>query len=167
MAKVPSLGVDTAEHDKPLPIQGEVKGRFKMLSEIQGGLRPLAVNTQSQARTAAPEPDVAPIKDVSAALPDAPEVKVPKVQAPKPVEIKVDLEKMKASLQESLQKLNDTMRDGGRSLNFQMDEQLGGLVVQVKNADTGEVVRQIPNDVVVRMAHNFEAFKGVLHNELT
>jgi flagellar protein FlaG len=40
-------------------------------------------------------------------------------------------------------------------------------VVLVKNADTGEVVRQIPNEVVVRIAHSIEAFKGLLHNELT
>jgi len=137
-----------------------------MLSEIPGGLRPINANTQPQVRATVPAQDPAPLKDVSAALPDAPEVKTPKVQAPKPVEIKVDLEKLKASLQESLQKLNETMRDGGRNLSFHMDAQLGGLVVQVKNADTGEIVRQIPNDVVVRMAHNFEAFKGVLHNEL-
>lgn len=137
-----------------------------MLSDIQGVTRPLTPNVTPQVRPAAPGHDAAPIKDVAAALPDTPEVQAPKVQAPKPVEIKVDLEKMKANLQESLQKLNETMRDGGRNLNFQMDEQLGGLVVQVKNADTGEVVRQIPNDVVVRMARNFEAFKGILHNEL-
>ena len=139
-----------------------------MFSDIQGSVsRPLAPSTSVQARTPAPVATPAPVKDVSAALPDAPEAKTPKVQAPKPIEIKVDLEKLKASLQESLQKLNETMRDGGRNLNFHMDEQLGGLVVQVKNADTGEVVRQIPNEMVVRMAHNFEAFKGVLHNELT
>jgi|Laugresp1bdmlbsn_1035097.scaffolds.fasta_scaffold63398_1 flagellar protein FlaG len=139
-----------------------------MLSDIQGGSRPIHANTQPQMRTPAPVQDTpAPVKDVSIALPDAPEVKTPKVVAPKPVEIKVDLEKMKANLQESLQKLNETMRDGGRSLNFQMDEQRGGLVVQVKNADTGEVVRQIPSDVVVRIASNIEAFKGLLHNELT
>jgi flagellar protein FlaG len=138
-----------------------------MLSEIQGGLRPINANTPPQVRATAPAQDPMPVKDVSAALPDAPEVKMPKVQAPKPVEIKVDLEKLKANLQESLQKLNETMRDGGRNLSFHMDEQLGGLVVQVKNADTGEVVRQIPNEMVVRMARNFEAYKGVLHNELT
>jgi flagellar protein FlaG len=138
-----------------------------MLSDIQGGSRPIAANTLPQVRAAAPAPDAVPVKDVSVALPDAPETKTPKVQAPKPIEIKVDLEKMKASLQESLQKLNETMRDGGRNLSFHMDEQLGGLVVQVKNADTGEVVRQIPSDVVVRMARNFEEFKGILHNELT
>jgi flagellar protein FlaG len=139
-----------------------------MLSDIQGGLRPIHSNTPPQVRTPAPVQDTpAPVKDVSAALPDAPEAKTPKVVAPKPVEIKVDLEKMKANLQESLQKLNETMRDGGRNLSFQMDEQRGGLVVQVKNADTGEVVRQIPSDVVVRIASNIEAFKGLLHNELT
>lgn len=140
-----------------------------MLSEIQGGTRPIAANTAQPVRSpvVVPGQNPVPVKDSSVALPDAPELKTPKVQAPKPVEIKVDLEKLRASLQESLQKLNDTMRDGGRNLSFHMDEQLGGLVVQVKNADTGEVVRQIPNDVVVRMARNFEAFKGVLHNELT
>ena len=125
----------------------------------------MVTEVSSAVQAAANNP--APVAMRSAPVADPVAAAQPKVQERKPVEIKVDLEKMKASLQESLQKLNDTMRDGGRSLSFQMDEQLGGLVVQVKNADTGEVVRQIPNDVVVRMAHNFEAFKGVLHNELT
>lgn len=138
-----------------------------MLSDIQGGLRPINANTLAQVRAIAPAQEEASAKDVPVIPAEASEAKAPKVQAPKPVEIKVDLEKMKASLQESLHKFNETMRDGGRNLNFHMDEQLGGLVVQVKNADTGEVVRQIPNDVVVRMAHNFEAFKGVLYNEFT
>jgi flagellar protein FlaG len=59
------------------------------------------------------------------------------------------------------------MRDGGRNLNFHIDDKVGGPVVLVKNAETGEVVRQIPNEVVVRIAHSIEAFKGLLHNELT
>jgi flagellar protein FlaG len=44
---------------------------------------------------------------------------------------------------------------------------VGAPVVTVKNADTGEVVRQLPNEVVVRIAHNIEEFKGLLHNKLT
>jgi len=86
---------------------------------------------------------------------------------PKPIDIKVDIEKMKANLQESLDKVNQLMRDGGRNLNFSMDEKLGGMVILVKNAETGEVVRQIPSDAVVRMAHSMEDFKGMLHNELS
>ena len=91
----------------------------------------------------------------------------PKVQERKPVEIKVDMEAIKANLKDSVQKLNESMRDGGRNLNFHIDEKVGGPVVLVKNADTGEVVRQIPNEVVVRIAHNIEDFKGLLHNKLT
>jgi flagellar protein FlaG len=91
----------------------------------------------------------------------------PKVQERKQVDIKVDVEAMRANLKDSIQKLNDNMRDGGRNLNFHIDDQVGGPVVLVKNADTGEVVRQIPNEVVVRIAHSIEAFKGLLHNELT
>jgi len=91
----------------------------------------------------------------------------PKVQAPKPNDIKVDVEAMKAKLLESIEKLNQTMRDGGRNLNFRMDESVGGPVVLVKNADTGEVVRQIPNEVVVRVAHSIDSFKGLLLNKLS
>jgi len=91
----------------------------------------------------------------------------PKVHERKPVEIRVDTEAMKANLKESIQKLNESMRDGGRNLNFHIDDKVGGPVVLVKNADTGEVVRQIPNEAVVRIAHSIEDFKGLLHNKLT
>jgi flagellar protein FlaG len=96
-----------------------------------------------------------------------PVISQPKVQERKQVEINVDVDAMRANLKDSIQKLNDSMRDGGRNLNFHIDDKVGGPVVLVKNAETGEVVRQIPNEVVVRIAHSIEAFKGLLHNELT
>jgi flagellar protein FlaG len=37
-------------------------------------------------------------------------------------------------------------------------------VVTVRSAETGEVIRQIPNEVVVRVAHNIERVKGLLLN---
>jgi flagellar protein FlaG len=101
---------------------------------------------------------------VAAAVPPTPQ-DAPQVQAPKPIDIKVDPQALKEKLMESIQKLNQTMRDGGRNLNFHVDEAVGGPVVTVKNADTGEVVRQLPNEVVVRIAHNIEEFKGLLHNK--
>ena len=102
----------------------------------------------------------APVADVAA-------VASPKVQERKQVDIKVDVDAMRANLKDSIHRLNESMRDGGRNLNFHIDDKVGGPVVLVKNADTGEVVRQIPNEVVVRIAHSIEAFKGLLHNELT
>ena len=140
-----------------------------MLSEIQGANRQNYVPPAPQGRAAVPAPaselanTFAPAVDVHATT----DTSKPKVQAPKPVEIKVDIEKMRTDLKASIEKLNESLRDGGRNLNFHMDEKVGGLVVLVKNADTGEVVRQIPNETVVRMAHSIEAFKGILHNELS
>jgi flagellar protein FlaG len=109
----------------------------------------------------------APVAVRSAPVADVADVASPKVQERKQVDIKVDVEAMRANLKDSIHKLNESMRDGGRNLNFHIDDKVGGPVVLVKNADTGEVVRQIPNEVVVRIAHSIEAFKGLLHNELT
>jgi flagellar protein FlaG len=52
-------------------------------------------------------------------------------------------------------------------LNFSIDEKLGRPVVTVRNESTGEVVRQIPNEVVVRVAHSIDELKGLLLNEKT
>ena len=91
----------------------------------------------------------------------------PKVQAPKPVAIKFDASEVRQNLQEAVSLLNQQMSSTKRGLGFQVDEAVGGPVVTVRSAESGEVVRQIPNEVVVRIAHNIEAFKGLLHNELT
>jgi uncharacterized FlaG/YvyC family protein len=45
-----------------------------------------------------------------------------------------------------------------------MDEVLNAPVVTVTSAQTGEVVRQIPNEVVIRIAHNIERVKGMFFN---
>ena len=139
-----------------------VRGERKkpMLSEIQGGNSPV------------PTPVAQPIVVMPAPVSTAQEAKAepaaPKVQAPKPVDIKVDMEKLKANLDESIARLNETMRDGGRNLNFAIDSSTAGsFVVVVKNTDTGEVIRKIPNDAVIRIAHSIDALKGMLHNALT
>jgi len=43
-----------------------------------------------------------------------------------------------------------------------VDDAVGGPVVTVRSSTTGEVVRQIPNETVVNIAHNFERMKGLL-----
>jgi uncharacterized FlaG/YvyC family protein len=60
------------------------------------------------------------------------------------------------------------MRDGGRNLNFAIDQNSScSFVGLVKNTDTGEVIRKIPNDAVLRIAHSIDALKGMLHTALT
>jgi flagellar protein FlaG len=67
----------------------------------------------------------------------------------------------------AVDRLNEQMKEGSRGLNFSIDEKLGRPVVTVRNESTGEVVRQIPNEVVVRVAHSIDELKGLLLNEKT
>jgi len=99
--------------------------------------------------------------------PKSAQVEVPRVELPpltKP-EIKVDLDKMRSNLQDALTKINDMMIDGGRNLGFSIDPALSEPVIVVRKLDTGEVIRQIPNEVVVSLAHSIENLKGILLNQ--
>lgn len=82
----------------------------------------------------------------------------PKVKAP-------DAAQMREELSQAIERLNEQMRKQGRDLSFSMDEVLNRTVVQVKDANTGEVVRQIPNETVLKVAHSIEDFKGLLLNQ--
>jgi len=85
--------------------------------------------------------------------------------APQPkAEVRVNTEQMKQNLDQAIRQLNDSMRDGGRNLAFAMDEVLGRPIIVVKKEDTGEVIRQIPNEVVVKVAHSLDKLKGLFVN---
>jgi flagellar protein FlaG len=78
------------------------------------------------------------------------------------VAIKFDASEVRQNLQDAVRMLNQQMTSTKRGLGFQVDEAVGGPVVTVRSAESGEVVRQIPNEVVVRIAHNIEKVKGLL-----
>jgi flagellar protein FlaG len=127
-----------------------------MVSEISNmargsaGVAAMRVNTPAPASSQAPGSSAIQIPDT------------PKVQAPKPVAIKFDASEVRQNLQEAVKMLNQQMSSTKRGLGFQVDEAVGGPVVTVRSAESGEVVRQIPNEVVVRVAHNIEKIKGLL-----
>ena len=88
------------------------------------------------------------------------ELKIPKA------EIKVDTETLKKNLEVAINHINEMMRDGGRNLSFAIDpSRKGQPVVIVRKEDTGEVIRQIPCEVVLRVAKSIDNFKGMLHNK--
>lgn len=130
-----------------------------MVQEIQSSTpQPIHVRTEAPAPAVkAPEPAraPAPAKDATSAHATPPA---------KPV-INFDPEKERKDLEEAIHKLNEMLKDSSRTLSFTMDVKLGRPIVFVKNLSNGEVVRQIPNEVVVRMAHAIEDFKGMLHNK--
>lgn len=127
-----------------------------MVSEISNIARGSAGVAVARTSTPAPASSQAPGSS-AIQIPDT-----PKVQAPKPVAIKFDASEVRQNLQEAVSMLNQQMTSTKRGLGFQVDEAVGGPVVTVRSAESGEVVRQIPNEVVVRIAHNIEKVKGLL-----
>jgi flagellar protein FlaG len=88
----------------------------------------------------------------------APVEKAPAVK----VEPLVDPDEVRANLEAAIEKLNEQVERNGRGLNFAIDEKLNRPIITVRNTATGEVVRTIPNEVVIKVAHNIEDIKGLL-----
>lgn len=86
------------------------------------------------------------------------------VKVPAKAELTLDPEQSRKQLQEAIQMLNERMQKTSQQLNFRMDEVLDIPVVTVRSTATGEVIRQIPNETVIHVAHNINAIKGLLHN---
>jgi flagellar protein FlaG len=66
--------------------------------------------------------------------------------------------------------IEDYVRQSGRSLQFQVDEGSGRIVVSVRDAATGELIRQIPDEALLALARRFadgESGPGLLVDEAT
>ena len=114
---------------------------------LQGSLAP---------KSAVPTVPAAPAAPAVSAVPKAPAIKV---------EPLVDPKQMRENLREAVEKLNDQVERNGRGLNFSVDDRLNRTIITVRSTATGEVVRTIPNEVVIKVAHNIEDIKGLLMDQ--
>ena len=78
---------------------------------------------------------------------------------------KADQQEVMDNLHEAIEKLNEQAAKNGRGLNFSVDEELNRHIITVSNTQTGEVVRQIPTEVAIKVAHSIEGIKGLLLDE--
>ncbi len=117
---------------------------------------PQASPVPKSAAPAAPAAPATPAVSAAPAVPKAPAIKV---------EPMVDPKEMRQNLQEAIEKLNDQVERNGRGLNFSVDDRLNRPIITVRSTATGEVVRTIPNEVVIKVAHNIEDIKGLLMDQ--
>ena len=132
-------------------VEVSLKSNLAVSSVMNGGEKAVA-----RAATEMPH-DIAQVKEV--AHQTATQVFNTKTQ------VGDELERLQQQMEAPVQQLNEMLKGSGRALSIGIDRAVNGPVVTVRNADTGEVVRQIPNEVVIRMAHSIEAFKGWLHDQ--
>lgn len=68
----------------------------------------------------------------------------------------------KQRVAEAVKHMNDFLQTVKRTLQFTIDEQSGKLVVQIKDTETNQVIRQIPSEEALRIAEQIEKLKGML-----
>ncbi len=139
-----------------------------MSIQINGGANaPAQVTTAPQAPAAgnAAAREVAPAAPVSEARP-APKVAHFQLHHPEKVDLGFRAEELRMNMQEAVARLNEQMQSKGRDLSFSIDERIDRSIITVRNLKTGELVRQIPTEDMVRLAHSIEDMKGLLFNEV-
>jgi len=130
------------------------------MSEMNPGALSMAAVGSAQAAVAATATALKPIGPGTGSVAAAVKIETP------PPAPKMDLQQMQRQLQEAVVELNKQMGHAGRSLGFSMDESVGMNVITVTNKDTGELVRQIPGEDVLRVAHSIESLKGIIYSKL-
>ena len=126
------------------------------------------------------------VSDIKSTPPAKPEVYTPKVQpsvaanAPKPLDaavrkadlvpikkadLAVDPIEMQQKLKKILEEANQHMANSKVQLGFSMNQAIDRPVITVKNLQSGEVVRTIPSEVVIKVAQNIDSLKGILFNQ--
>ncbi|MDB4021915.1 flagellar protein FlaG [Litorivicinus sp.] len=96
-------------------------------------------------------------------------------QAPKPIEQNQELKDKASSamqlanesmspdkLAELVKGLQQAMPASANSLRFRIDEVLDRAVVSVIDDKSGELIRQLPTDEVIRAAHNIDKMRGII-----
>lgn len=68
-------------------------------------------------------------------------------------------------LHEAIDTLNAAVKKAPTSLHFSVDEASKRYVVQVTDTQTGEIIRNVPGDAILRMAKQLESLKGILFDD--
>ena len=77
----------------------------------------------------------------------------------------VDPETSRRELEKAVERLNEQIKKSSYNLNFSFDKASNHVVVKVRSASSGEVIRQIPSDTVLKLAEHLEDLKGLLQDE--
>ena len=100
-----------------------------------------------------------------ASLKTTPDNKPQSIQAPAKAEMTLDVKQQEKLVKEAISKLNEHAKASNQQLGFRMDPHINGPVITVHNTHTGEVVRTIPSEEVLRVAKSIDSLKGVIFSE--
>ena len=71
------------------------------------------------------------------------------------------------SIEEAVALLNDTLGRHQTSALIRRDEELNRYIVTIRDKESGEIVREIPDEALIKFARNLKEMKGILFDETT
>ena len=77
------------------------------------------------------------------------------------------LEGVAESIDDAIQVLNQALSLKNTAAVIRRDEDLNRYLVTIKDKDSGEVVRQIPDEALLKFARNLQELRGILFDETT
>ena len=69
-------------------------------------------------------------------------------------------------LHEAIQTLNDSLARTPTKATITHDEQLNRFLVKIADKESGEIVREIPSEELLRFARHLEKLKGILFDKV-
>jgi len=70
-------------------------------------------------------------------------------------------------VKKAIHELNRFLESQSRDLSFSYDKIANKNVVRLFNSNTGEMVRQFPDELIIAASHNLDRMIGILFNEKT
>ncbi|NEV60296.1 flagellar protein FlaG [Thiorhodococcus minor] len=66
---------------------------------------------------------------------------------------------------QAVDRINEMMQKGRNTLKFELDDDAGRMVVRVLDAETEELIRQIPSEETLKFAEYVEGLVGLIFND--
>ncbi|MDC7813969.1 flagellar protein FlaG [Pseudomonas sp. BLCC-B112] len=107
-------------------------------------------------------PAAKPVTPVADKPVEKPREVVPAVVEAASQDSKKDAQTEQDKLKMAVQEIEKFVQSVKRNLEFSIDEPSGQVVVKVIASDSGEVVRQIPNEEVLRLANSLNDASSLL-----
>ena len=77
------------------------------------------------------------------------------------------LESLAESMEEAVAVLNEALSRKHTSAVIRRDEELNRFLVTIKDKESGEIIREIPDEALIKFARNLQELRGILFDERT
>jgi flagellar protein FlaG len=114
------------------------------------------VNTGFQPRAASLEAPVTAVTQLSSRVPAESPSATAEATATQPVSTDSN------QLQKAVSKLNDYVQNLQHNLSFSVSDETGRTVIKVYDAETDELIRQIPSEETIKLAASIDASSASL-----